>query len=121
MAELSYNDITRGAQEGTRDMMNLLQRVQQQIQSMGNVQQAVNQIVIIQQQMNDCVRQIQSLQNQVDQLSRQTINSQTADQRTGRVHQDVSELKVRFAAVERFAQDVSDYLHDEMERRLQNS
>ena len=120
MADLSYNDITRGSQEGTKETYNLLQRVYQLVQQMGNVQQAVSQINTIQQQMGDHQRQLQELTAQLNKLNRQTINSSNADQRTAMIHQEISDLKVRFAAVERFAQDMSDYMHAVAEQNSNN-
>ena len=112
MADLSHDDAVHAAQAATRDIFNLVQRLQIQIQQMGNVQRAVNQIAAIQQQIIMCNRQLQSMNERIDQLSRQSSAAPDADRMTS-MRQEMAELKNRFAAVERFAIDVSDYLRSQ--------
>ncbi|HEX4662631.1 MAG TPA: hypothetical protein VH144_03375 [Candidatus Saccharimonadales bacterium] len=120
MAELSYSDTTRAAQEGTRDIWNLLQRLQQQVQQMGNVQQSVTQInYIYQQLLPDFLRQLQALNIQTDQITRKMLASSNTDQRIITMQQDLNELKQRFNTFERFAQDMSNYFHQQTRRQEQ--
>lgn len=122
MAELSYNDVSRAASEGTRDIWNLLQRLQQQVQQMGNVQQMVMQVnTFYQQAVPDIQRQIKLINVQLDQLNRRAMNSSGTDQRVITLQQDINELKIRFASFERFAQDMSNYFHAEFERQQQEA
>lgn len=116
MAELSYNDVTRAAQDGTRDIFSQLQRLQQIVQQMGNVQQAVMQISAIQQQLGAVTRKIQAIDARLDQVGRQTFGTNVSDQRISIMQQDISELKVRFGTFERFAQDMSEYIRNEAEQ-----
>lgn len=112
MADLSYDDVVRATQSATRDILNSVQHIQGQVQQMGNVQKGVNQIAAVQQQLIMCNRQLQSMTERIDQLSRQAVPS-AADPRITLIVQEVAELKVRFASVERFASDVSDYLRSQ--------
>lgn len=120
MAELSYGDATRAAQEGTRDIWNLLQRLQQQVQQMGNVQQAVTQInYMYMQLLPDYLRQIKLMNTQITQITQRMANATNNDQRILVMQQDLVELKARFSTFERFAQEMSNYFHQETQRRLE--
>lgn len=113
MADLTHDDAVHAAQAGTRDIFNLVQRLQGQIQQMGNVQRAVNQIAAMQQQIIMCNRQLQAMNERMDQLTRQAGYSPESDQRMTSLRQEMADLKGRFAAVEQFATDVSDYLRSQ--------
>jgi len=110
MADLTHDDAVHAAQAGTRDIFNLVQRLQTQIQQMGNVQRAVNQIAAMQQQLIMCNRQIQAMNERMDQLARQSGYTPDPNQNMISTRQEMADLKSRFAAVERFAMDVSEYL-----------
>jgi hypothetical protein len=119
MADLSYNDVSRAASDGTRDIMNQVRQLQSQIQQMGNVHQAVTLMNTLNQQTISMSRQLQALSMQINRMSQQSSGGSTAslpDPRLTTVIQDLKELKSRFVAFERFAQDMSDYFREEHDR-----
>lgn len=116
MADLSYDDAVQAAQSGTRDILDLLQKMQLEQQHMGGLQQrAAVQLGALQQQLIMCNRQLQSIAERIEQLTRQSVSLATVDHRIGPLQHDLTELRSRFAAVERFAVDVSNYLQGSTE------
>lgn len=93
MADLSYQDVQRAVQDGTRNLQGDVQRLSNDMS--GVVSQA--------QLIDDLQRALQQLQSEIQ---RHDPRSEASMQQLVR---DVQELKMRFEAVERFCRDMSEY------------
>lgn len=103
MAELSYGDVQRAVQDGVR---NLQQNVQRLTSNMGVVSMRADRIENMEIALRDLQRTVASLQNSV--LAARQAGG--ADPRVTQIIHDIYELKVRFIAIERFAQQMSNYV-----------
>ncbi len=93
MADLSYQDVQRAVQDGTRNLQSDVQRLSNDMSSV--VPQA--------QLIDDLQRALQQLQSEIQ---RHDPRSEASMQQLVR---DVQELKIRFEAVERFCREMSEY------------
>lgn len=103
MAELSYWDVQRAVQEGLRTLQENVQRLTNNV---GSVSTRADHISSIE----TTVREMQ----RTTQLMQQSLNAMrlggSTDPRITQMAHDLYELKVRFTAVERFIQQVGEYL-----------
>ena len=117
MADLSYNDVQRAVQDSTRNVQNDLQRVSNILITMSQQLERVNDI-------EAAVRELQrtavTLQNSLINM-RSGTTSRPADPRISQLTADVHDLRVRFAVIEKFASQMSEYVQarydDEQEDR----
>ncbi|EDK72482.1 hypothetical protein TM7_0389 [candidate division TM7 genomosp. GTL1] len=111
MADLQYNDVQRAVQDGIRNIQGDLQRL------INDMHQAVQQIQYTDETMRmvqDIQRILQHTQPAIENMHRR-INDANSEQRIATVQNDLQELKHRFAAIERFAMQMSDYVRHQHE------
>ncbi len=103
MADLSYSDVQRAVQDGLGNVRNDLQRI---VNDMGGVAQASQRIDDIEREVIELQRMVQNLQTNLTTMR----PGGNVEQRIMTLANDVTELKHRFVAVEKFATQMSDYM-----------
>lgn len=107
MAELRYNDIQRAVQDALRTVQNDMQRISATVNM---VERHAERIDTVEMGVRDMQRNVQVM------LGNNGPGVQVgADNRLTQLMNDVHELKVRFAAVERFVQQMDMYLRPRIE------
>ncbi|HYG83397.1 MAG TPA: hypothetical protein VD907_00785 [Verrucomicrobiae bacterium] len=106
MADLTYNDVQRAVQDAIRSVQNDTQRL---VNDSSSIAQQVQLIDDISRDVQDIHRAISNMQTQMDQIAR-GVNDENDDQRVVTLQNDIHELKTRFSTIERFAQQMSNYM-----------
>ncbi|HEX6258831.1 MAG TPA: hypothetical protein VFZ48_05100 [Candidatus Saccharimonadales bacterium] len=112
MSDLSYNDVQRAVQDGVRNVQSDVQRL---VNDMSNVSQQAQLIDDISRDVQELHRFMMQLQPKIDTIER-SVTDANDDQRIMSMQNDIQELKNRFSSIERFAQQMSNYMqarHDE--------
>ncbi len=92
---MTYQDVQRAVQDGMRQVQSDMQRLTNNV---ANISNQANYIDDLQ----------HSLQNIESEISRHDPRSEVALQQ---IQRDVQDLKQRFDVVEKFCQDMSEYMH----------
>lgn len=112
MAELSYGDMQRAVQDGLR---NIQSSVSQIVNTTSGMQSQTQHI-------DDVLRAVQEIHQQVSRLPQQAASIDSADDQVMRqISSDVTELKARFAAIEQFASQMSNYINEKHKEDEQDS
>lgn len=93
MADITYQDVQRAVQDGTRNLQADVQRMSHDISAVSSQAQLID----------DLQRALQQLQTEIQ---RHDPRSEASMQQLVR---DVQELKIRFETVERFCREMSEY------------
>lgn len=99
MAELNYGDITRAVQDGLHNLRSEVQRLTQQTQGLSDIQ-----------------RSVQGLQAEVQRMEHLQQQSTNIDHRLLDLVNDVQDLKIRMASLEKLCADISTSLREQAER-----
>lgn len=105
MADLNYSDVQRAVQDGIRNVQNDLQRVSNTLMTMAPQIERIDDMELT---MRELQRTVLTLQNTLIGM-RGGINH-PVDPRIAQLTNDVHELKMRFAVIEKFASQMSEYV-----------
>ena len=109
MAELSYNDIQRAIRDGLRSIQENVQRLTTNVGTTSTTN--ADHIGYIEATVRDMQRTTQMMQSNLNQMK---IKS-SADPRLAQIAKDIYDLKVRFAAIEKFILQSGEYLQTKFE------
>ena len=115
MAELSYWDVQRAVQEGLRTLQDSVQRLTSNV---GSVSTRADHIGTIETTVREMQRTTQLMQQN---LNTMRLGSGSGDPRIAQMAHDIYELKVRFAAIERFIQQSNDYIQTKMSEEAEDN
>lgn len=102
MADISYGDVQRAVHEALKPLLNDIQRLNGTINLVERQAERINDIEIF---IRDIQRNVQIVSSGL------TGGRQAgADHRLAQMVNEIHELKVRFASIERFAQQMGDYM-----------
>jgi Holliday junction resolvasome RuvABC endonuclease subunit len=111
MAELSYSDVQRAVQDGLRNLQADVARLSNQVSAINQQSQFIDDIQAL----------VQRLSAQITRIERQSMgHNPRTEMGTAQLTRDVQELKVRFAAVERFCIDMSKYIERRRDQELED-
>lgn len=111
MADLSYGDVQRAVQDGLRNMQADVARLSGQVSTISQQSQFIDDIQAL----------VQRLAGQLSRLEIQTRrHDPRSEQGTAQLARDVQDLKIRFAAVERFCQDMSKYVQTQVDKEAED-
>lgn len=102
---LNYNDMQRAVQDGIRNVQNDLQRVSNTLMTICPQIERINDIELV---LRELQRSTIAIQNTL--IAMRTGISHPVDPRLAQLASDVHELKVRFAVIEKFASQMSEYV-----------
>lgn len=102
MADLNYTDVQRAVQEGLRNLQTDLQRLTNNLDLVERQADRIDDIELV---VRDIQRNLQLMTTSMG-----TMRGGVVDPRISQVTNDLHELKTRFAVIEKFAQQMSDYM-----------
>lgn len=113
MADLRYEDVQRAAQAALQNMQNQMNYLQNLIVSINN---QVSRIDDQEYKIDDLGRQLGLINQSIGQVNNsiQALSSQLGGMQN--VPSMVNDLRYRLEALERFANDMSNYLHQRQSR-----
>lgn len=107
MAELSYSDMQRAVQEGTRDVRDLVNRMWQQVQRFDLIEQ---QIITLRREVDFVRRQSLSINTQLVGLAK-PVATNGLDQRIWQqLGNSLHAVDARLIVMQKYLQDVSDFI-----------
>lgn len=115
MAELNYGDVQRAVQDGLRNLQADVQRLSGHL---GNVSYQASRIDDIELLVKDLQRSMQQMQNDISTMRH--IGLSGIDPRIAQMTADIHELKLRFAAVEKFAGQMSAFIQAKYEEEQED-
>jgi len=116
MADLSYNDVQRAVQDSMRNMQSDIQRL---VNDSSNIAQQAQLIDDISRDVQELHRYLTQIQPNIDTILR-NVTDANDDQRIMTMQNDIQELKNRFASVEKFAQQMSNYVQSRYEEERED-
>lgn len=102
MADLNYTDVQRAVQEGLRNLQTDLQRLTNNLDLVERQADRIDDIELV---VRDIQRNLQLMTTSMG-----TLRGGVVDPRISQMTNDLHELKTRFAVIEKFAQQMSDYM-----------
>lgn len=102
MADLNYTDVQRAVQEGLRNLQTDLQRLTNNLDLVERQADRIDDIELV---VRDIQRNLQLMTTSMG-----TMRGGVVDPRISQMTNDLHELKTRFAVIEKFAQQMSDYM-----------
>ncbi len=107
MADLTYSDMQRAVQEGTRDMRELINRTWQQVQ---RIEQLEQNVLILRREVDAVRRQVVTANTQIVGLAR-PVQSGGIDQRMWQqLGNSLHAVDSRLVVMQKYLQDVSSYI-----------
>ena len=102
MADLNYTDVQRAVQEGLRNLQTDLQRLTNNLDLVERQADRIDDIELV---VRDIQRNLQLMTTSMG-----TMRGGVVDPRISQMTNDLHELKTRFAVIEKFAQQMIDYM-----------
>lgn len=111
MADLSYSDVQRAVQDGLRNMQADMARLSGQVSQISQQSQFIDDIQAL----------VQRLAGQLSRLEGQTRrHDPRTEMGTAQLAREIQDLKIRFAAVEKFCVDMSSYVERQREKEQED-
>ena len=112
MADLNYTDVQRAVQEGLRNLQTDLQRLTNNLDLVERQADRIDDIELV---VRDIQRNLQLMTTSMG-----TMRGGVVDPRISQMTNDLHELKTRFAVIEKFAQQMSDYMQAESQEEQED-
>ena len=113
MADISSADIQHAVQNALHGVRNDVSRISHIVDSMNRVGQDVKDLS---RRLSSLEKDINQIQNVVANTLGRPVTKRYPDPYIVGIANDINELKIRFAAIERFAQQMSDYIRKREEQ-----